>query len=69
MEGTYKHKNCVFDLEVISKGSTKAIGTGIAMGNAVPELNEIADFVTTSNLEDGIINGLIKQGLLKSSNK
>ena len=32
----------------------KACGTGVAMGNAVDEVKSIADFVTTSNDEDGI---------------
>jgi Cof subfamily protein (haloacid dehalogenase superfamily) len=30
------------------------VGLGIAMGNAVPELKQIADFVTLSNHEDGV---------------
>ena len=29
-------------------------GLGIAMGNAVPELKQVADFVTLSNQEDGV---------------
>ena len=32
----------------------KAAGTGIAMGNAVSELKEIADYVTADIEEDGI---------------
>ncbi|MFC5591782.1 Cof-type HAD-IIB family hydrolase [Sporosarcina soli] len=43
------------------------VGTGIAMGNAVPALKEQADFVTTSCSDAGIINGLIGVGLLESS--
>lgn len=33
-------------------------GVGIAVGNAIPELKEIADFVTASNNEAGIADGL-----------
>jgi hydroxymethylpyrimidine pyrophosphatase-like HAD family hydrolase len=29
-------------------------GLGVAMGNAVPELKQVADFVTLSNHEDGV---------------
>ena len=32
----------------------EAAGVGVAMGNAVEEIKEIADFVTLSNNEDGI---------------
>jgi len=40
-------------------------GLGIAMGNAVPELKQVADFVTLSNQEDGvahILEALISRG-------
>lgn len=30
------------------------VGTGVAMGNAIPVVKEIAQFVTTSNREDGV---------------
>lgn len=36
------------------------VGTVIAMGNAIPELKEISDFITSSNVEDRIFNGLTK---------
>lgn len=39
-------------------------GTGIAMGNAVPEALAAADLVTTSSDQDGILNGLVMAGLL-----
>ena len=29
-------------------------GLGVAMGNAFPEIKEMADFVTRSNNEDGV---------------
>ncbi|GGH13369.1 Cof-type HAD-IIB family hydrolase [Paenibacillus segetis] len=32
----------------------EAAGLGVAMGNAIPALKEIADFVTASNNEDGV---------------
>lgn len=41
------------------------VGTGIAMGNALPELKETADYVTGSCSEDGILHGLIHVGLLE----
>lgn len=37
------------DVEMIRKS-----GTGVAMGNALPKLKEVADFVTLSNEENGI---------------
>jgi hypothetical protein len=37
------------DMEMI-----QSVGLGIAMGNAVPELKQVADFVTLSNREDGV---------------
>jgi hypothetical protein len=37
------------DMEMIQN-----VGLGIAMGNAVPELKQVADFVTLSNREDGV---------------
>lgn len=36
----------------------KAVGTGVAMGNGVPEAKALANFVTTDVSEDGIWNGL-----------
>jgi hydroxymethylpyrimidine pyrophosphatase-like HAD family hydrolase len=42
----------------------KYAGTGVAMGNAVPELKELADEVTSDVNQDGILNGLKKVGLL-----
>jgi len=33
-------------------------GIGVAMGNAVPELKEIADYVTTSNDDNGVAKAL-----------
>ncbi len=41
------------------------VGTGIAMGNALPELKEQADLITDTCSNDGIAKGLIAAGLLK----
>lgn len=59
------------------KGETFAFGDGrndlhllqaadhkTAMGNAVPELKELADFVTTANTDHGIVNAFKHWGLL-----
>jgi HAD superfamily hydrolase (TIGR01484 family) len=50
------------DLEMIAY-----VGTGVAMGNAVPELKAIADYITTSCSENGILDGLIELGLLETA--
>ena len=36
----------------------KKAGTAVAMGNAIEELKELADFVTRSNNDGGIVFGL-----------
>lgn len=41
------------DLEML-----KTVGTGVAMGNGIPEAKELADFVTNDVSEGGIWNGL-----------
>jgi len=41
------------DIEMIQKA-----GVGIAMGNSVPEVMAVADHVTTSNDEDGLLRAL-----------
>lgn len=46
------------DLEMI-----EFAGTGVAMGNAIPELKEKADMVTAAVLEDGIQKAMMKLGL------
>ena len=42
----------------------RGAGIGVAMGNAIDELKEIADYVTTSVDEDGIRNALRHFGLI-----
>lgn len=39
-------------------------GTGIAMGNAAPELQALADETTTSVREDGVWNAFVRHGLV-----
>jgi len=38
----------------------QAAGLGIAMGNAVPQLKELADYITLSNNEDGVAHVIEK---------
>lgn len=42
----------------------KGVGIGVAMGNAQIEVKHAADFVTQSNEEDGIYEGLKHFGLI-----
>ena len=37
---------------------------GVAMGNALPELKEVADYITTDILEDGIYNAFKYSGVI-----
>ena len=36
-------------------------GTGVAVGNAIPEVKEAASYITASNDEDGVANFLLEQ--------
>lgn len=47
------------DLQMVSTA-----GMGIAMGNAVPEVKKVADFVSTHIEEDGLANALKHAGLI-----
>ena len=42
----------------------QVVGTAVAMGNADPELQAMADIVTTDVLDDGIHNALTRLGLI-----
>ncbi len=42
----------------------QAAGHGIAMGNAVPELKEAAEYVTSEIMQDGVMRGLQHFGLI-----
>ncbi|MDQ3854948.1 MAG: HAD hydrolase family protein, partial [Chloroflexota bacterium] len=35
-------------------------GIGVAMGNAIPELQQVADWVTATNDEDGVARALAR---------
>ena len=39
-------------------------GVGVAMGNGVPEIRALADYVTGSNDEDGIADALEHFGIV-----
>ncbi|MBL4930657.1 HAD family hydrolase [Clostridium paridis] len=49
MDNTYAFGDGHNDIEMI-----KRVNTGIAMGNAVEELKEVADYITSDIFEDGI---------------
>lgn len=57
---TYAFGDGLNDLQMI-----EYVGTGVAMGNAVPELKEIADFVTKPVDEDGIAYAVKRIGPFK----
>lgn len=59
-ENIYAFGDGLNDLEMI-----EYVGTGVVMGNAVPSLKEVADFITKPVDEDGIRYGVEKLGLLK----
>ncbi|GGE73217.1 Cof-type HAD-IIB family hydrolase [Priestia taiwanensis] len=52
-ENTYAFGDGLNDLEMIAY-----VGTGVAMGNAVEPLKEVANHITTSSCEDGIYHAL-----------
>ncbi|CAH2715053.1 Putative bifunctional phosphatase/peptidyl-prolyl cis-trans isomerase [Neobacillus rhizosphaerae] len=62
IENSFAFGDGLNDLEMLT-----SIGTGIAMGNAVPEAKAAADVITTSSSKDGILNGLLQVGLLEKS--
>lgn len=53
IDESYAFGDGINDMEML-----QSIGTGIAMGNATEDLKNIADFVTTSVNNDGIMRGL-----------
>jgi Cof subfamily protein (haloacid dehalogenase superfamily) len=59
LKDVYAFGDGLNDLEML-----KAVGTGVAMGNGVPEAKEVADYITTDVSEDGIWNGLKKLNLI-----
>lgn len=60
-ENTYAFGDALNDMEMLS-----FVGYGIAMGNSIPEIKAVADYVTTANTNDGIWNACKQLGLLKS---
>ncbi len=58
-EDTYAFGDGLNDLQMI-----EFAGTGVAMGNAVPELKKAADFITKPVDEDGIAHAVEALGLL-----
>ncbi|SDY78631.1 hypothetical protein SAMN05421736_103300 [Evansella caseinilytica] len=59
-ENTYAFGDGLNDIEML-----QYVGTGVAMGNAVPEAKQAAKFVTKHVEEDGVYHGLLELGLLK----
>jgi Cof subfamily protein (haloacid dehalogenase superfamily) len=59
-ENSFAFGDGLNDLEMLTM-----IGTGIAMGNGVPEAKAAADLITTTSSNHGILNGLIQVGLLE----
>lgn len=47
------------DISIIKKA-----GIGVAMGNAGDNLKEVADYITTSVDEDGVMNALVHFGVI-----
>lgn len=59
LKDVYAFGDGLNDLEML-----EAVGTGVSMGNGVPEAKELADFITNDVSENGIWNGLKKLQLI-----
>ncbi|WP_347860712.1 Cof-type HAD-IIB family hydrolase [Salimicrobium sp. PL1-032A] len=59
MSNVYAFGDGLNDVEMI-----RDVGTGIAMGNAVPEVKEVSDYVTDDVAEDGLMKAVYEVGLL-----
>lgn len=59
MEKTVAFGDSMNDYEIV-----RAAGIGVAMGNAVEELKQVADYVTTPIGEDGVWNACVNLKLL-----
>ena len=59
LSGTVAFVDSMNDIEVI-----RAAGTGVAMGNAIPELKAVADLVTDNVGDNGIWNACVRLGLI-----
>lgn len=60
VEHTFAFGDSMNDYEIVEQA-----GTGIAMGNALPELKKVADYVTSSVDQDGIWNACKHFGLVE----
>lgn len=59
LKDVYAFGDGLNDLEML-----REVGTGVAMGNGVPEAKALADFITSDVSEDGIWNGLKELNLI-----
>lgn len=57
-EGIRKEETIAFGDQELDIPMLEAAGTGVAMGNAIEELKQIADFITKTNNEAGIAYAL-----------
>lgn len=60
MEDTYAFGDGLNDIEMV-----REVGTGVAMGNAVPETKAVSDYVTGDVGENGLSQAIDELGLLK----
>ncbi|WP_226578326.1 Cof-type HAD-IIB family hydrolase [Halobacillus litoralis] len=60
MEDTYAFGDGLNDIEMMREA-----GTGVAMGNAMPETKSVSDYVTSDVSEDGLSEAIYELGLLK----
>lgn len=58
-ENTFAFGDGPNDVEMV-----EAVAYGVAMGNAVPEVKKVADYITDHVAENGLINGLKHLGLI-----
>lgn len=58
VEDTYAFGDALNDIDMLS-----FVACGVAMGNSLPAVKEVADYVTTSNEDHGIWNACKKLGL------
>lgn len=63
--GLNREETAAFGDGMNDLGMLKWAGTGVAMGNAEPEVKAAADYVTTPVWEDGVKNALLGLGILK----
>ena len=59
LDETYAIGDSVNDLEML-----ESVGHGIAMGNSMPPVKEIAEYVTSDISDDGVKNALKHYGLI-----